>query len=48
MSNIIIGIHGLSNKPPRKELQDGWRDAILEGLKENEGLSSVKLNFESV
>ncbi|MCP4665663.1 MAG: hypothetical protein GY849_04775 [Deltaproteobacteria bacterium] len=33
MSKIVIGIHGLGNKPSRKVLHDWWRKAILEGLK---------------
>ncbi len=48
MSNILIGIHGLSNKPPRKELADGWEDAIREGLRKNEGIESAPINFSSV
>lgn len=48
MSHIIIGIHGLSNKPAPEVLEKGWRDAILEGLKKNEGIEDVSLNFLSV
>ena len=33
MNRIIIGIHGMGNKPPRKQLQIWWRAAIREGLK---------------
>lgn len=33
MARIIIGIHGLGNKPPRKVLQRNWKKAICEGLK---------------
>ena len=32
MSNIIIGIHGLGNKPPPKTLSRWWQAAIREGL----------------
>lgn len=32
MSKVIIGIHGLGNKPPKELLQDWWKLAILEGL----------------
>lgn len=32
---IIIGIHGLDNKPPRKILQNWWRQSICEGLSRN-------------
>ena len=34
MPKIILGIHGLGNKPPKNVLQGWWRKAILEGLKE--------------
>jgi hypothetical protein len=34
MSKIVLGIHGLGNKPPKNVLQGWWRKAILEGLKE--------------
>src|ERR1035437_3864221 len=33
MSKIIIGIHGLGNKPPKTILTDWWRKSILDGLK---------------
>lgn len=33
MSKIIIGIHGLGNKPPKTILTDWWKKSILEGLK---------------
>ena len=32
MSKIIIGIHGLGNKPPKKILEKWWKAAIQEGL----------------
>ncbi len=32
MSKIIIGIHGLANKPKREKLKSGWLKAIKEGL----------------
>lgn len=48
MSNMIIGIHGLSNKPAPEVLEAGWRDAILEGLRTNEGIEDVPINFSSV
>ena len=32
MSRIIIGIHGLANKPPRRLLESWWRKSIREGL----------------
>jgi hypothetical protein len=33
MSKIIIGIHGLGNKPPKRILTDWWKKSLLEGLK---------------
>ena len=33
MSHIIIGIHGMGNKPPEKTLQAWWKTSIREGLK---------------
>lgn len=33
MSNIIIGIHGLMNKPPKRLLERWWKEALKEGLR---------------
>jgi hypothetical protein len=33
MKIIVIGIHGIGNKPSSKILKDWWRKSILEGLK---------------
>lgn len=33
MGKIIIGIHGLKNKPPKRVLQRWWKRSIREGLK---------------
>ncbi|NQU35481.1 MAG: hypothetical protein HQ521_19825 [Bacteroidetes bacterium] len=35
MANVIIGIHGLDNKPPKKLLKRWWKLAMKEGLKNN-------------
>jgi hypothetical protein len=32
MAKVIIGIHGLGNKPPRETLESWWRSAMVEGL----------------
>lgn len=32
MSKIIIGIHGLGNKPPKEILEKWWKQAIVDGL----------------
>lgn len=37
---VIIGVHGLANKPEESELKDWWRKSILEGLERNEGRSA--------
>lgn len=33
MSKVIIGIHGLGNKPPEKILKKWWKKSIREGVK---------------
>lgn len=48
MSKIIIGIHGLSNKPPPDVLEQGWKSAIIEGLATNRGIEAADINFRSV
>ena len=35
MANVIIGIHGLSNKPSRRILKKWWKLAMKEGLSAN-------------
>lgn len=32
MAKVIIGIHGLGNKPPNEMLENWWREAMVEGL----------------
>lgn len=47
MSKIVIGIHGIGNKPPKELLAKWWKEALLEGLRKNN--HSVKdFNFELV
>jgi hypothetical protein len=47
MSKVIIGIHGLGNKPRKELLADWWKLSILEGLKKID--SNIKLpDFEMV
>ena len=38
MKKVIIGVHGLGNKPPKYLLQKWWKDAMLEGF----NLSGIK------
>lgn len=47
MSKVIIGIHGLGNKPSEKILKEWWLKSILEGL-ENINKNNFKLNFEII
>jgi hypothetical protein len=47
MDKIIIGIHGLGNKPPKYLLEEWWRLAIKEGLNRI-GSHFPKFNFELV
>jgi hypothetical protein len=47
LSRIIIGIHGLGNKAPRKVLQQWWKKAIQEGLA-TIGQPHFCFNFELV
>jgi len=35
MANVIIGIHGLGNKPSKRQLRRWWKLAMKEGLKTN-------------
>lgn len=35
MANVIIGIHGLGNKPTKKLLEHWWKLAMIEGLRTN-------------
>lgn len=48
MPKKIIGIHGLSNKPPRETLEDWWKKSIREGLKINCGLQNPEFDFRMV
>ena len=48
MKNIIVGIHGLANKPQKRNLATAWKTSIEEGLTRNLGLSNPKLNFVMV
>jgi hypothetical protein len=47
MSKIIIGIHGLGNKPPKEILESWWKQSIREGFRKA-GKPRVLFNFELV
>src|SRR5258706_15980510 len=46
-ASIVIGIHGLKNKPAKDLLARWWAMALQEGLQRNHGLASP-LSFELV
>lgn len=48
MGHIVIGIHGLSNKPAAPQLETWWKKAMLEGLAVNANITEANLNFRSV
>lgn len=48
MAKIIIGIHGLANKPKEKLLKDWWKSSIAEGLTKNCKLSDPAFKFDIV
>ncbi len=35
MTSVIVGIHGLANKPDRQTLSKWWETSIREGLNPN-------------
>lgn len=45
--SILIGIHGLKNKPPKDLLTRWWMLSLTEGLERNHGLTSLPI-FELV
>lgn len=47
MKQVIIGIHGLGNKPPKFVLEQWWKDSMNEGLAEAECLKTLPV-FEMV
>ena len=46
MGKMIIGIHGLSNKPEAKILSNDWKNALLEGLEKNAQIKKNDIPFE--
>ncbi len=47
MKKVIIGVHGLGNKPPKYLLNKWWKDAIKEGFNKN-GVKNELPEFELV
>ena len=48
MSAIIVGIHGLANKPPLDVLTEWWETSLREGLEKNEGKGDAEFRYEMV
>ena len=48
VASVIVGIHGLANKPPSDEKQEWWKRAIIEGLKRNCTKTTDELSFDFV
>ena len=48
MANVIVGIHGLANKPQPAVLADWWEASIKEGLKKNCGVEDAEFDFVMV
>lgn len=48
MAKIIIGIHGLNNKPPLATLETWWKEALVEGLQKNNLIQNPTFNFKLV
>lgn len=48
MAKVIIGIHGLANKPERTLQRDWWVKSVAEGLRENCGIENPAMNFKDV
>ncbi len=48
MAKVIVGIHGLANKPPRRVLQQWWKAAIVEGLRKNLRIRRPRPHFHLV
>jgi hypothetical protein len=47
MKKVLIGVHGLGNKPPKYLLNKWWKEAMNEGFKEN-GIKNELPEFELI
>ncbi len=45
---VVVGIHGLANKPPQEILRQWWQDCLVEGLTKNSKIKEPNFNFEMV
>ena len=48
MSAVIVGIHGLANKPDKQTLAEWWEAAIREGLDKNCGERNADFEYVTV
>ena len=48
MEKIIIGIHGLANKPEKEILEEWWKKSIIEGLEKNCSINQQAFDFRMV
>jgi hypothetical protein len=48
MAKVIVGIHGLANKPEKDLLMQWWEASIREGLLKNKGIDSADFEFHMV
>jgi hypothetical protein len=48
MADIVVGIHGLANKPEKSQLAGWWKDALDEGLEKNLGVTNAQYTFKMV
>lgn len=48
MSKVIVGIHGLANKPEESILADWWKKSIMEGLEKNCEIKNPDFDFKMV
>ena len=48
MAKVIVGIHGLANKPKRAVLKKYWIDSIKEGLRKNCNVRTPAFDYKMV
>ncbi len=48
MAKVIVGIHGLANKPEKEKLKKWWEESIREGLKKNQDFDPPDFDFHMV
>lgn len=48
MSKVIVGIHGLANKPEKDVLEDWWRKSLDEGLEKNCSVVGARYDYVMV